>query len=86
MSTYEAMAADYVAELEESPFNALYERPGVIALLPDSCRQASARCRVRLGSISDWLVRHGAEVVGFNSSPTMTQAAKRGNCRMRRSA
>jgi SAM-dependent methyltransferase len=76
VSTYEAMAADYTAELEESAFNALYERPGVIALLPEVAGKRVLDVGCGSGPLSEWLVRHGAEVVGFDSSPSMVKAAR----------
>jgi SAM-dependent methyltransferase len=76
VSTYEGMAADYVAELEESPFNALYERPGVIALLPEVADRRVLDVGCGSGPLSEWLVNHGAAVVGFDSSPSMLAAAE----------
>src|SRR5438270_4397982 len=36
------------AAVEESPFNALYERSGVISLLPDVAGKTGARCGMRI--------------------------------------
>jgi SAM-dependent methyltransferase len=76
VSTYEEMAADYTAELEGSPFNALYERPGVIALLPEVAGKRVLDVGCGSGPLSEWLENQGAEVVGFDSSPSMVQAAE----------
>ena len=76
VSTYESMAEDYAAELEQSPFNALYERPGVVALLPEVAGKRVLDVGCGSGPLSEWLVHRGAKVVGFDSSPSMVQAAK----------
>ena len=76
VSAYEAMAADYAAEVDESPFNALYERPGVIELLPDPIGKRVLDVGCGSGPLSAWLVSHGAEVVGFDVSPSMVRAAQ----------
>jgi SAM-dependent methyltransferase len=76
VSAYEEMAADYTAELEESPYNALYERPGVIALLPEVSGRRVLDVGCGSGPLSEWLEHRGAEVVGFDSSPSMVRAAE----------
>jgi SAM-dependent methyltransferase len=77
VSAYEAMADDYADAVDESPFNALYERPGVIALLPevDGKRVLDVGCGS--GPLSAWLVSRGADVVGFDISPSMVRRAER---------
>jgi SAM-dependent methyltransferase len=76
VSAYEAMAADYAAEVDESPFNALYERPGVIDLLPNPVGKRVLDVGCGSGPLSAWLVSHGAEVDGFDVSPSMVRAAQ----------
>jgi SAM-dependent methyltransferase len=76
VSAYEAMAADYAAEVDESPFNALYERPGLIELLPDPTEKRVLDVGCGSGPLSAWLVSRGAEVVGFDVSPSMVRAAQ----------
>jgi ubiquinone/menaquinone biosynthesis C-methylase UbiE len=76
VSAYEAMAADYAADVDKSPFNALYERPGVIALLPDPAGKRVLDVGCGSGPLSAWLVSHGAEVVGFDASPSMVRQAQ----------
>ncbi len=75
MSTYEEMAADYAADVEASPFNALYERPGTIGLLPDVAGKRVLDVGCGSGPLSVWLVERGAEVVGFDASPAMVRIA-----------
>jgi SAM-dependent methyltransferase len=76
VSAYEAMAADYAAEVDESSFNALYERPGVIELLPAPVGKRALDVGCGSGPLSAWLVSRGTEVVGFDISPNMVRAAR----------
>jgi SAM-dependent methyltransferase len=71
------MAEEYAADLEESPWNALYERPGVIALLPEVSGRRVLDVGCGSGPLSAWLVERGAEVVAFDSSPAMVAIAER---------
>jgi SAM-dependent methyltransferase len=73
---YDAMAREYAADVESNAYNALYERPGLIALLPSvaGLRVLDAGCGS--GPMSAWLVEQGAEVVGFDASPEMVRLAR----------
>ena len=77
VAAYEAMAERYAADLEDSPYNALYERPGIIALLPEVAGKRVLDVGCGSGPLSAWLVAHGADVVGFDSSPSMVRIAER---------
>jgi ubiquinone/menaquinone biosynthesis C-methylase UbiE len=70
------MAADYVAHVETSPYTALYEAPGLHALLPplDGRHVLDAGCGT--GRTSAHLADAGAEVVGFDASPEMLHRAR----------
>jgi SAM-dependent methyltransferase len=74
--TYDAMAADYVAHAEANPYTALYEAPGLQALLPPvtGLRVLDAGCGG--GRTSSWLVERGAEVVGVDASPELVRLAR----------
>ncbi len=74
--TYDAMAADYVDHVETSPYTALYEAPGLRALVPAPAglRVLDAGCGT--GRTSAWLDGAGAEVVGFDASPEMLLHAR----------
>jgi SAM-dependent methyltransferase len=73
---YDAIAARYAAEIDERPWNALYERPATLALLPavDGKDVLDAGCGP--GWYADWLVRHGASVVAVDRSPNMVAIAR----------
>lgn len=68
-----------MAELEESPFNALYERPGVIELLPEVRGKRVLDVGCGSGALSSRLADRGAVVTGFDISPSMLRfASQRG--------
>jgi SAM-dependent methyltransferase len=73
--TYDAMAADYVAHVEASPYTALYEAPGLRALLPPLAGRRVLDAGCGTGRTSAWLAGAGAEVVGFDASPEMLRRA-----------
>jgi SAM-dependent methyltransferase len=70
------MAADYVAHVEANPYTALYEAPGLQALVPPvaGLRVLDAGCGG--GRTSAWLVEQGAEVVGIDVSTELLRLAR----------
>lgn len=70
------MAQEYADDVEDNPFNALYERPGTIALLPPVAGRRVLDAGCGTGPLSAWLVRNRAEVVGFDTSPSMVRLAR----------
>jgi SAM-dependent methyltransferase len=70
------MAADYVAHVEANPYTALYETPGLQALLPPvaGLRVLDAGCGG--GRNSAWLVERGAAVVGIDASEELLAIAR----------
>lgn len=73
---YDAIAAAYAATVDTKPFNAYYERPATLSLLPDvsALRVVDAGCGA--GTYAEWLVRQGAEVVAFDASAEMVRLAR----------
>jgi len=73
---YDGIATRYAAEIDDRPWNALYERPATLALLPpvDNLDVLDAGCGH--GWYADWLVRHGARVVGVDRSAKMVALAQ----------
>jgi SAM-dependent methyltransferase len=76
LAAYKAMAEAYAAELEESPWNALYERPGTVALLPPVAGTEVLDAGCGSGLLSAWLVENGARVTGLDLSPSMVAIAR----------
>lgn len=72
---YDAMAADYDAHVETSPYTALYEAPGLQALLPPLAARRVLDVGCGTGRTSARLADAGAEVVGFDASPEMLRRA-----------
>ena len=73
---YDGIAGRYAAEIDERAWNALYERPATLALLPavDQLDVLDAGCGH--GWYADWLVRHGARVVAVDRSAAMVALAQ----------
>ena len=70
------MAADYVAQVETSPYIALYEQPGLRGLLPPVAGRRVLDAGCGAGRNCVWLVEQGAEVVGLDASPEMLRRAR----------
>jgi SAM-dependent methyltransferase len=73
---YEAFAEAYAADVEDNAWNALYERPGTIALLPPVAGKDVLDAGCGSGPLSAWLVEHGARVTGFDASAKLVEIAK----------
>jgi SAM-dependent methyltransferase len=74
---YEGFAKDYAAHVVDSPYNALYDRPAMLALAGEVCglRVLDAGCGP--GLYAQELLRRGATVVGFDQSPALVDLARR---------
>jgi SAM-dependent methyltransferase len=68
---YDAIAARYAAKIDERPWNALYERPATLALLPDVRGKDVLDAGCGHGWYADWLARKGARVVAVDCSARM---------------
>jgi SAM-dependent methyltransferase len=73
---YDAIASRYAAGVDERPWNALYERPATLALLPDVGGKDVLDAGCGPGWYADWLARHGARVVAVDYSPRMVKLAE----------
>jgi SAM-dependent methyltransferase len=71
LDAYEALADSYAKWAETKAHNAYYERPAMLALLPDvaGLRVLDAGCGP--GVYAEWLLDHGADVVCVDASPKM---------------
>jgi ubiquinone/menaquinone biosynthesis C-methylase UbiE len=74
---YDTIAPRYAAEIDSRPWNALYERPATLALLPDVEGMHVLDAGCGSGWYADWLVRHGANVVAVDRSAQMVTLAER---------
>jgi len=74
---YDAIAEAYAAGVDSAPYNALYERPAMLELLPnvDGARVLDAGCAAGWYAVE--LARRGAIVTGVDSSATLLDYAKR---------
>jgi SAM-dependent methyltransferase len=74
---YDAIAADYAARVETAPYNAHYERPAMLSLLPDleGARILDAGCGS--GWYASQLLERGATVNAVDSSSAMVEHTRR---------
>jgi SAM-dependent methyltransferase len=70
------MAAEYVVDVEQSPYLVLYEQPGLRALLPALGGQRVLDAGCGAGRNASWLSEEGAEVTGLDASPEMLSRAR----------
>ena len=73
---YDEIAERYALEAPTNAYNAEYERPATLSLLPDvrGLRVLDAGCGP--GIYSEWLVSHGAAVVSVDASREMLRLAE----------
>ena len=74
---YDSIAADYASGVDRAPYNALYERPAMMGLLPDvsGLRVLDAGCGS--GWYAEQLLDRGAKVDAFDASESMVEYARR---------
>jgi ubiquinone/menaquinone biosynthesis C-methylase UbiE len=75
-SEYDAMAVQYDRHNAGSAANEYYERPATIALLGEVHSKRVLEVGCGTGSVTEWLVRHGAEVVACDVSAAMLEIAR----------
>jgi SAM-dependent methyltransferase len=69
------IATRYAAGIDQRPWNSLYERPAMLALLPEVDTKDVLDAGCGPGWYSDWLTRHGARVVAVDRSSRMVALA-----------
>ncbi|HEX2210537.1 MAG TPA: class I SAM-dependent methyltransferase [Longimicrobium sp.] len=74
--TYDPVADAYAAGADDAPYNALYERPAMMAMLPDvrGARVLDAACGP--GWYSEQLIARGARVTAIDQSAEMVRHAR----------
>jgi ubiquinone/menaquinone biosynthesis C-methylase UbiE len=74
---YDAMAEAYAKKNESNVYNAYYERPATISLLPDVRGKNVLDVGCGAGALTTWLVEQGAQVTGFDLSTKLLAIAQR---------
>ena len=68
---YEQMAEEYAAAVDTKPYNAYYERPAVLSLLPPVAGLEVLDVGCGSGWYAEYLVEQGATVTAIDVSPKM---------------
>jgi ubiquinone/menaquinone biosynthesis C-methylase UbiE len=74
---YDRLAPVWSATTDEGPFNGLLERPALRSLIPSPLAGRTildAGCGS--GGQAEWLLEHGADVIGVDLSPAMVEQAR----------
>jgi len=72
---YDPIADAYAAGVDKRLFNALYERPATLALLPEVSGLAVLDAGCGPGWYAQFLVEHGADVIAVDASARMADLA-----------
>ncbi|GMB01832.1 class I SAM-dependent methyltransferase [Pelosinus sp. IPA-1] len=75
--SYETMAEYYFECVDTKPFNAYYERPATLSLLPDVAGKKVLDAGCAAGWYSNWLLTKGANVTAIDFSPKMIEMTKK---------
>src|SRR5690242_16266945 len=73
---YDVIAGRYADGIDQRPWNALYERPATLALLPEVFGRDVLDAGCGNGWYAAWLVDHGARVTGVDRSAAMVKCAR----------
>lgn len=75
-SIYDAIASDFERHATQSIYNAYYDRPAVLSLLPPVQGRRVLDIGCGPGLYAAWLIEHGAQVTGFDISSEMVELAR----------
>lgn len=75
--SYEKMAEYYFECVDTKPFNAYYERPATLSLLPDINGKKVLDAGCAAGWYSKWLLDNGAKVTAIDFSPHMIEMTRK---------
>lgn len=75
--SYEEMAEYYFKYVDTKPFNAYYERPATLSLLPDVKGKKVLDAGCAAGWYTNWLLEKGASVIAIDFSPSMIEMTKK---------
>ena len=73
---YDSIATRYAAGVDERPWNALYERPATLALLPALADRDVLDAGCGHGWYAEHFIRSGARVTGIDRSERMVEIAR----------
>jgi ubiquinone/menaquinone biosynthesis C-methylase UbiE len=76
-NSYQDMAEHYFEYVDTKPFNAYYERPATISLLPDVKGKKVLDAGCAAGWYAKWLLDKGAAVIAVDFSPNMIDMTKK---------
>lgn len=76
-AAFDELAEAYAARAEIKAHNAFYDRPAMLALLPAVAGKRVLDAGCGPGIYAEWLVRHGAQVVGLDASAKMVELAQK---------
>lgn len=76
-NSYQNMAEHYFEYVDTKPFNAYYERPATISLLPDVKDKKVLDAGCAAGWYTKWLLDKGAAVIAVDFSPNMIEMTKK---------
>jgi len=73
---YDTIAAEYAAKVDSAPYNALYERPAMLGLLPDIKGKRLLDAGCGSGWYAEQLLERGAHVSAIDASAAMVDHAR----------
>jgi SAM-dependent methyltransferase len=76
-SSYEELADHYFKDVDTKPWNAWYERPATISLLPEVKGKKVLDAACAAGWYTQWLLDHGANVTALDFSPRMIEMTRK---------
>ncbi len=75
--SYEAMAEYYFRDIDNKPYNAHYERPATLSLLPEVEGKSVVDAGCAAGWYTELLLRMGAKVTAVDFSARMIEMTRR---------
>jgi SAM-dependent methyltransferase len=73
---YDSIAAEYAAKVDSAPYNSLYERPAMLAMLPDLTGRRILDAGCGSGWYAEKLIERGAILDAIDSSAAMVEHAR----------
>ena len=77
LAAYESMAEYYFPDVDKKGYNAYYERPATLSLLPEVAGKRVVDAGCAAGWYTQWLVSKGAIVTALDFSPRMIQMTRK---------